>query len=74
MNLLCLSQNVCESSLLHISLIKSGSGCTVALESMYLEPSFMAHFEGLQVGLAEKFSKLRNSQTVAMEVEKTFLF
>ncbi len=58
----------------HISLIKSGSGCTVTLEPLGLEPSFMAHFVGLWAGLAEKFSKLRNSQTVAMEIENTFLF
>ncbi len=58
---------------LPISLIKSGSGCTVALELLGLEPSFMAHFIGLWTGLAEKFSNLRNSQMVAMEIGKNCL-
>ncbi len=53
-----------------ISLIKSGSGCTVSLEPLGLEPSFMAHFVGLWTGLAENLSELWNSQPVAMEIRK----
>ncbi len=56
-----------------ISLIKSGSGCTVALEPMDLGPSFMALFVGIWTGLAENLSELQNSQTVAMEIRKNCL-
>ncbi len=56
-----------------ISLIKSGSGCTVALEPLGLEPSFIAHFVGLESRTAEKSSKLRNFKSVAMEIRKNTL-
>ena len=64
---------IIEFSSTLVSLIKSGSGCTVALEPLDLGPSFMAQFLGLWTELAENLSELWNSQTVAMEITKNCL-